>query len=111
MMKKFPKKVWYQQEGYGYELFQVLHVISPTPYEDFMILQRKEVTRCLGGSNDIDHHVLAVNVQEHPVYPNSAKVRALLSDSKHYEDTHKKGMEIIKQNLHHFWLDTLAGMQ
>jgi hypothetical protein len=107
MLKRRPKKVWYRQEGYGYELFRVLSVVSPSPDDDFLILQREVVNP--RNKENVYYIVLSVNVHEHPVYLDSSKVRALLADRRNSEKDYRMDIQTAEMNLKFLWLNILSG--
>jgi hypothetical protein len=93
MLKKIPKKVWYQ------ETLWTVRSVQSSKHDDFLILQ-------CGTENDFE--MICIDAQNQDFYPDSPKVRKIMEEILAARKTYEQTQEKYKEELDIVWLEAAS---
>lgn len=97
-LKKLTKKVWYDDL-----LWDVVEVISPTPYDHYLLLKREmenEIHK--DGITPVD--MILLDTGSYEFYPNTRRVRGIMKERKIVRERQREQQAVQRRILTNAWL-------
>jgi len=97
--KKITPKVWFD-----YELWDVVKIISPNKFDDFLLLSRKITTRIHEDDKTTPIDMVLLHCGNDEFYPNTKEVKSIMKESKDKNERER----INNETLSNCWLEIVS---
>lgn len=92
--EKLTKYVWFQEK-----LWKVNSKLSPTPFDDYLLLSRKDKDQIHMDNKTHPVRLVLVDVHNQEVYPDVPEIRSYMDKMKNLNEKRDK----IKANIGKYW--------